>query len=131
MKRAALKRKTPMPRASKPMARSSKRLRPVRAKKAHPRPVVDDGFGEDYLRFVASHPCCMAHLGGCFGDVVAHHHRRGEHRRVHRKTVPLCYQHHSVDWHQHGCVRPMTTDETVVVIEAEIERLNEDWRQAA
>lgn len=132
MKRSAIKRKAEMPRASKPMARSGKRLRAVRRKKReHARPVVDDGFGEPYLRFVASHPCCMAHLGGCSGDVVAHHHRKGVHCRDHSKTVPLCaVTHHAAEWHQHGRVRPMTRDQTVVIIEAEIERLNEGWRQA-
>lgn len=132
MKRTPLKRKTPMPRASKPIARSSKRLRAVRRKKTeHARPVVDDGFGDRYLHFVAAHPCCMAHVGGCWGDVVAHHHRQGVHCRDHQRAVPLCYQHHAVDWHQHGRVRPMTRDATVVIIEAEIDRLNKEWRRAA
>lgn len=129
MKRTALKRKTPMPRASKPIARPSKRLRAVRRKKTeHARPVVDDGFGDPYLRFVESHPCCMAHLGGCKADVVGHHHRKGVHCRDHQRAVPLCYRHHIVEWHQHGRVRPMTRDATVVIIEAEIDRLNEEWK---
>lgn len=132
MKRTGpIKRKTPMPGASKPMARSSKRLRSVRRKKTeHARPVVDDGFGEPYLAFVRTQPCCMRHLGGCSGDVVPHHHRKGVHCRDHSKTVPLCaIAHHAVGWHQHGRVRPMTRAQTVVIIEAEIERLNEEWRR--
>ncbi len=131
MKRTGpIKRKTPMPGASKPMARSPKRLRAVRPKKKeHARPVVDDGFGEPYLAFVASHSCCMAPFGGCSGHVVAHHHRKGVHSRVHKMTVPLCHHHHILGWHQHGRVRPMTRAQTVVIIEAEIERLNEEWRR--
>lgn len=130
MKRTALKRKTPMPGALKPMERSAKRLRSVRRKKTeHARPVVDDGFGEPYLAFVRTQPCCMAHIGGCWGQVVGHHHRKGEHMRVHKKAVPLCYMHHICGWHEHGRVPPLTRAQTVVIIEAEIERLNEEWRR--
>lgn len=153
MKRSPLKRTTPMARAPKPMKRkapldravvnpdmsaavAADALRRSKAAFSNIPPLTkrkrDPGlFGDAYLHFVASHPCCMAHLGGCWGDVVAHHHRKGEHRRVHKKTVPLCYQHHVVEWHQHGRVRPLTRRQTVVIIEAEIDRLNEEWRQTA
>lgn len=83
-----LKRRSSMPRSSSPLRQ--RRL----VKRQYARPVVDDGFGEPYLHFVEAHPCCMAHLGGCSGDVVGHHHRKGEHARVHKRAVPLCYTHH-------------------------------------
>lgn len=129
MRGTVVNRKTPMVRTA--MKRSPSRLRRVRKKRQDPRPVVDDGFGEVYLKFVASHPCCMESLRGCFGDVVAHHHRKGQHYRNDSKTVPLCYQHHAVEWHQHGCVRPLTRAQTVMVFEARIEQLNQEWSQTA
>ncbi len=131
MKRSPLKRGKGLKRG-KPLARGNTRLRAKRlVKRQHARPVVDDGFGEAYLEFVAAHPCCMASLGGCLGDVVGHHHRLGEHARVHKKAVPLCYAHHIPGWHDHGRVAPLTRDETVAVFEAEIDRLNQDWEKAA
>ena len=125
MKRSPLKR-------GKPLARGTKRLRRKRrVKTEHARPVEDDGFGKPYLAFIELQPCCAAHLGECSGDVVGHHVREGEHARIHRLAVPLCYTHHIERWHQDGMIVPMTRAETIQLFRAEIDRRQDQWRRAA
>ncbi len=134
MKRSPLVRKTPMARASSPMGRSTKRLRTVRAKKEHPRPVADDRRmprrkDHEYLRFVEDRECC-ALVGMCSGDVVAHHYPAG-HAKDDALTVPLCFEHHINRYHQDGLLEPMTSEETHDYFKAVQLRLHVEWRDDA
>lgn len=111
-------------------------LRKRRAPKEHPRPIADDRrmprvVDQKYLDFVASNPCCAGHLGRCEGDVVPHHYPQGHGFKDDMRTVPLCFEHHSNQVHQHGHIGLLTRDETLVLFRCQQLHLLVVWRDAA
>lgn len=56
-----------------------------------------------YLDWVADQGCCFHFLGGCFGDVVAHHYPQGAGFRDDALSCGACVGHHGT-WHDNQCM---------------------------